>query len=201
MDGERVKTYNKLATVACLILIQVGCGDRGRNEYYAQGQSKALLGDKLGAIEDFTRAIEADPKFAGAFYGRGIIKSELGDTPGAIEDLTKAINLDPNDDRAYRLQAIKREREKAYMEALVEGQKAAEKGIGQQEPYGLSDFWEALRQYEKAIEIDPTKPDAYIQRGIVNQMLGKNEEACEDFRKAKKLGGKDAPDLIKRFCQ
>ena len=52
-------------------------------------------GDYAGAIEDYTQAIELDPKFAEAYFNRGNAKHSSGDYAGAIEDYTKAIELDP----------------------------------------------------------------------------------------------------------
>ena len=63
--------------------------------YCNRGSAKNSSGDYAGAIEDYTKAIELDPKFAVAYCNRGNAKDSSGDYAGAIEDYTKAIELDP----------------------------------------------------------------------------------------------------------
>lgn len=52
--------------------------------------------DYKGAIQDFTKAIELNPKFADAYSNRGVVKGNLQDYRGAIQDYNKAIELNPN---------------------------------------------------------------------------------------------------------
>ena len=59
------------------------------------------MGDKPGAIADYSRAIELDPKSVEALNNRGTAKSEMGDKPGAIADFTRVIELDPSFVPAY----------------------------------------------------------------------------------------------------
>ncbi|WP_157750079.1 tetratricopeptide repeat protein, partial [Dolichospermum compactum] len=58
-------------------------------------------GDKQGAIDDYTQAINIDPNYVNAYYNRGVIRSELGDKQGAIDDYTQAIKINPNYVDAY----------------------------------------------------------------------------------------------------
>jgi tetratricopeptide (TPR) repeat protein len=59
------------------------------------------IGDYQEAIKDFDRAIELDPKLAGAYWGRGKTYHELGDYQEAIKDFDRAIELDPKLAGAY----------------------------------------------------------------------------------------------------
>ena len=54
---------------------------------------KDKLGDIQGAIEDYNKAIEINPKYAEAFYNRGIAKFTIGDKEGACSDWRKAGEL------------------------------------------------------------------------------------------------------------
>jgi tetratricopeptide (TPR) repeat protein len=53
------------------------------------------LGDKQGAIDDYNRAIEINPKNASAFYNRGAIESELGDRQASASDYDRSVLLNP----------------------------------------------------------------------------------------------------------
>jgi tetratricopeptide (TPR) repeat protein len=65
-------------------------------EAYNRGVDKSDLGDKQGAIDDYTLAINLNPNDDKAYNNRGIAKSDLGDDRGAIDDYTLAIDLNPN---------------------------------------------------------------------------------------------------------
>ena len=49
--------------------------------------------DEQGAIADFTKAIELEPKFATAFNNRGNAKKALGNLQGAEADFQKVKKL------------------------------------------------------------------------------------------------------------
>jgi lipoprotein NlpI len=53
------------------------------------------INDYHGALEDFSVAVDLDPKYPIHFCNRGIAKFYLGDYKGAIDDFTQAINIIP----------------------------------------------------------------------------------------------------------
>jgi tetratricopeptide (TPR) repeat protein len=60
------------------------------------GNAYAMRAEYEQAIDDFTRAIAHDPKFAQAFLDRGILYwRELDHPRRAIQDLTIALTLNP----------------------------------------------------------------------------------------------------------
>src|ERR1043166_1930531 len=64
------------------------------NAYNNRGNAKDAKGDLDGAIADYDRAIELDPKYASAYYNRGDAKDDKGDLDGAIADFKRATELD-----------------------------------------------------------------------------------------------------------
>ncbi len=62
----------------------------------------------------------------------------------------------------------------------------------------LNNLQDAVRSYEKAIELDPTYSWSFLHRGYVFLKLGKNEQAMEDFKKAAGLGNNDAQSYLKK---
>ena len=62
-------------------------------EYYEMGRRKANLENYQGAITDYSKAIELNPRDAMAYYGRGISKIMLGQKNSGCLDLSKAGEL------------------------------------------------------------------------------------------------------------
>lgn len=63
--------------------------------YAERGYERYFLGDRRGAIEDFSKAIEMNPLYGINFHTRGLIRAEVGDLTGAISDFGMAVELDP----------------------------------------------------------------------------------------------------------
>jgi len=66
-----------------------------------RGLAKAKLGDYKGAISDYNKAIELNPKLADAYYDRGVVKLLLGQKDSGCLDLYKAGEL--GFDKAYEV--------------------------------------------------------------------------------------------------
>ena len=58
--------------------------------------SKSDIKDYYGAISDYTKAIEINPKKFKAYGNRGIAKEKIGDLKGACSDWIKTESLSPN---------------------------------------------------------------------------------------------------------
>ena len=52
-----------------------------------------MLKDYRGALADYNKAIELDPRFADAYYNRGLTNIFLGNNREGISDLSKAGEL------------------------------------------------------------------------------------------------------------
>src|SRR6267378_173670 len=70
-------------------------------DYVNRGIEEHQKGDYDGAIADFTKAIEIDPRAADAYMARGDARKNKGDLDGAITDYTKAIEIDPSNAIGY----------------------------------------------------------------------------------------------------
>jgi tetratricopeptide (TPR) repeat protein len=71
------------------------------SDYYVSATNKKEEENYQGAIDDYTKAIALDPKFAKAYNDRGLMKSQLNRKNEALTDITQAIQLDPNLVEAY----------------------------------------------------------------------------------------------------
>jgi tetratricopeptide (TPR) repeat protein len=64
-------------------------------QYQKSGNEKKSKGDFLGAISDYSKAIQKGPENTALLYLRGITYAELKDHPKAIEDFKKGLKLEP----------------------------------------------------------------------------------------------------------
>lgn len=92
--------------------------------YNFRGHTKLDLKDYQGAIEDFTKALEINPKVGGALWGRGLSRKELGDYDGAIKDFTEMIALYPKEVYGYEGRAESYKKKGDLINALKDFQQA-----------------------------------------------------------------------------
>ena len=62
------------------------------------------------------------------------------------------------------------------------------------------DYYGALADYTKAIEINPNYANAFLNRGISKEILGDLNGACADWKKAARLGNEDAAGWVAETC-
>ena len=130
------------------------------NNYYmhvVRGNALYLQGDRAKAVEDFTKAIEIDPRDADAYNNRGIAYSSMNNYIPAIEDFNKAIEINPLKAQTYN------NRGSAYM--------------------SMGNITRAIEDYDIAIKTDPNYPETYYNRAISYQTLGKYRQAIDDYDK------------------
>ncbi len=141
------------------------------DEYLVRGKDKRENGDQEGSIDDFTKAIEIDPKCESAYCELADIKWFIGDKSGAISDYSKAIKINPRNAASY----FNRGMAKDYLE----------------------DYQGAICDYSKAIEIDPKDESYYYWRGKSKNKSQDLQGALIDWNKAAELGCKDASTMLK----
>jgi tetratricopeptide (TPR) repeat protein len=130
-------------------------------EYFEQGFSKHQQNDYRGAIDDFTQAINRNPRFSEAYYRRGLVYSNVGDKQSALQDWQQATILEPDHHLINIIQS------KIY---LAQG-----------------DFNRALAEAEQGVNRNPGYAEAYSARGLVHYRKGNMNEAIEDFDEAIRL--------------
>ena len=96
-----IKTGVVLSTTGLILTVPEKAQAESAKFYFDRAFKKGEKGDHYGAISDFTKVIELNPKDAVAYYNRGWNKGKLKDYYGAISDYNKAIEIDPNDKSAY----------------------------------------------------------------------------------------------------
>jgi len=141
--------------------------------YFNRGDAYDAKGNSDLAIQDYTKALEFDPKFAAAYNNRGLAYFNEGKSDLAIQDFTKALEFDPKLALAY------------YNRGLAYNKNG--------------DYDLAIQDFTKALEFDSKLALAYANRGLAYYKNGEIDEAIADYREALKLT--NDPSLRKQVEQ
>jgi tetratricopeptide (TPR) repeat protein len=122
--------------------------------YRVRGQALLGLARYQEAEESFDQCLrEGGDAVGDVFRGRGQARMRLGRYPEAVDDYTRALEQGPDAD-------LYQHRGWAHF---------------------FADAWKlSLRDFEKALELDPEMGDAYTGRGLARVMLGQYREAVRD---------------------
>jgi tetratricopeptide (TPR) repeat protein len=165
---NKAKTYSQLARYDLALAdynSYFGYGNQVSGDYNSRGVIKFGLKDYLGAVADFTKAIEIDPNNIHFYTNRADAYDQLRNWTNSISDYTRALETNPNTYDLYLKRAEVKEE--------------------------LKDNFGAVADYSKAITLKPADPDAYAERGRVKILLKQYKSASDDFSKAIQGAGND----------
>ena len=135
------------------------------------GSARQLIsaGNPAFAVESLDKAVKLRPRNLSVYFYRGLAYDEAGDPARAVKD---------------------------YMESLERaktvGMDSAELRTNLGNSYMKLNFIpDAIVEYQKAIEIDPSSAAAHLQLGRAQLMKGEYDDALKNFRKADSLGYSD----------
>jgi TonB family protein len=131
--------------------------------YYCRAQVLTSMGQGEKALPDIDEAIRLKPDFGLAYLTRGTIKGELRQLEPAIADMTRGMEL-LGDDVAYFHYS---RRGGFYFQS--------------------EKYEEALKDFNKAIELRPENELNYTDRAQTYDKLGKTDLAAADRKKAAEL--------------
>ncbi len=124
----------------------------------AAAEAAAVAGDRAGAIEQLTAALQEAPDDARLLLLRGRLHLVLGHAEEAAADFARVTVLAPDDpDVHYRLAMALRDRQRLI---------------------------EAAASYRRALALAPAHAEAHNNLGAVLQLQGKLSEALATFRQA-----------------
>ena len=162
--------------------------------YYNRGLAYARSNQYEEAINDFNKALELDPKYAGAYNNRGNVYHELKQYKKAIEDYNKALELNPNLTVTYSNRGITycklnktEEAIEDYNAAIKLNSKYAKAYYDRGNAYyELNNYKKAIKDFKKALELNPKDAGAYANRGITRLQTNEDlDKAIEDFKHAR----------------
>ena len=146
-----------------------------QSDYLDKGDAKSDSGDYYGAIYEYTKAIELGDFYPPALVNRALAKAKIGDLSSAFEDINYVIKIVPEFGKPY------------YFRGLLKSNYS-------------KDYYGAISDYTKAIELNPDDANSYLQRGISKSILGDANGSCADWRKAVSFGNSTASQKLKDQC-
>ena len=147
-----------------------------------KGSTLNSLGRYDEAIRCFDKALELNPQYALSWFNKGLALDKLGRSRDAARTYEKVITLA----RAELADCVAYSRRRIGELNVTTGDALAwyNKGMafGKQ---GKDE--EAIHCFDRALELDPLRPDAWYNRGVAFGKQGKHEEATHCFDKALEL--------------
>ncbi|WP_299490084.1 J domain-containing protein [Acaryochloris sp. IP29b_bin.137] len=140
---------------------------------YTRATQKAAERDYEGAIKDYTRAIEYDPKFVDAYLRRCQIWFVQGEDENVLADCNEILKLDDTVAQAYYYQGRAR--------------------------FQLGSAPSAIASYSQAIALDENYAQAWLHRGRARREMNADKLAREDLTHAAALfEAQGEPDEVHR---
>jgi tetratricopeptide (TPR) repeat protein len=161
-------------------------------EYVMRGTAKAQLRDHQGAIDDYTTAIELNPRLVLAYNNRGNLRQHFGDIDGAIADFTKVLEINPQSPIAYNNRAIIYTQIGEFTAAIADYDRAIELQPDFVSVYNnmgnaycqMGDYPNAIAKYSQAIVLEPEFAVAYSNRANIHRIQGDLVIALVDYDRA-----------------
>ena len=91
------KTISTFAVI--IFLIMGACGSpepENANDYALRGAQRGAVGDMLGSIEDYNKAIRLQPENATLYIAPAVSYDMNGDYQSVVQDTERAIELQPD---------------------------------------------------------------------------------------------------------
>ena len=139
--------------------------------HFLLGQAYNQSGELSKAADAFRKVLELEPESAAAHHNLGVTYYQLQDLRSAVDEFEKALELDPDDpDTHYQLGA-------AFLTlALSGGDPAA--------PADPELLDQATAEFEAALELRQSMPEALIGLGNVRLQEGEYDQAIEMLQHA-----------------
>jgi len=174
------------------------------NCHFRRGEARSRLGGLSEALPDLAKAMDLDPRNAGAHFLRGRILLRLGRPQEAARDLAEHSALRPEEPEGFLelgKASLRADRPQAALRAFERARELAPSdfraALGEARVWVARRRWErALRSLEMAQELARGgSPEVYGERALCELARGQNQKALAAFSQALALGEERLQDL------
>ena len=163
--------------------------------YFNRAATRYDLGDRLGAIADYTEVIRIHPQDDVAYNNRGLAHYDQNDRHGAITDFEQAVQHNPENFIAYCNRGFVRSEQGDKLGAIEDYTYALQinpdfatayfyRGLARTR---LQNKLGAIQDYTEVIRLNPRDATAHFYRGLACVKIGHRLDAIEDLRQAAQL--------------
>lgn len=126
----------------------------------------------LDAIKEYDRALALDERYLPAIYNKAIAQIKLGMIEDALDTLKRGLDIDPDNEKLHRIR-------KRCMTLLEEKRNPEYHKNQGNRLFKLRRYEEAIKQYDRALQIDPRYVPAIYNKAAALQKMDRLEEAYE----------------------
>jgi tetratricopeptide (TPR) repeat protein len=179
---------------------------------YERGSTHLLFGDLDKAVADFREAVRLDPNNAEAVAQLGFTSLRRGLTEGSqrngqraqilddlqqsVELLTRYLTLVPEESKKDDAEA---DPDEIKRENVLLQRSAAYIGLGDESQEDRESYYRnAVADADAVIQIAPSIPDGYYQKGLALRMLGELDAARAAFDETLEVAPSNAEALLRR---
>lgn len=183
--------------------------DKRIKELYDKAVQSEASGNLVKALTYYTHILSIDPNDSMTYYNRGCALLKMGEYKRAFDDFTNAIRLNPDIDNAYFYRAYA---EMEQTRGFPDGSQSRQDAMDDLRHYintdddhdhadsylmlgnaacFLGDYTNAIRYFNRAIDIDPSCSVYYTHRAEAKTYLNDKLGAREDYLKALSLNAND----------
>lgn len=159
--------------------------------------------DLSGAIEEYKKVIQLDPRNLEALNNLGVIYKDLGKYREAKEHFQKALAINPNSAKVHNNLGLIYYLRGDHGRALAEYKEALASDPDNLESYTnlgvlykkIGDLARALESFRKALSINPFHPETNYNLGLIYEARGEIEKSISHYKKFIRYSSKDYASL------
>ncbi len=184
-------------------------GDNSAQYYNLLGNTYFEKNKYKEAIEQYSKAIEIEPKTALFWYNRANSKARLSMHNEACSDYNKSIEIDNSNSDYYFNRGTTKYFLKDFNGAKTDLLSAIKLNSNNAGYYlnksnieiSLGNISIAIDDISKAIKLDVNNSQNYLRRAVLFFQINKTDLGCKDANTALRMGNSIANELLKKNCK